>query len=351
MRIYYIILFFSLYLYSCGQYNTSQEVEIFNPIDNVTISGSLTLPKGPGPYPGVVLVAGTGKMDRDQTFEGHKFFKVLANYLAKNGIASYRYDKRGVGKSSGNFNTATLKAFSSDALEALKFLKSHSKISYAGFIGHSEGGKVAPMATLNNNVCDFLVLMAPPGLPSDKTLLNMTEAELRVKGLENDAIQKQIDIETQIWELVKTGNNIVQTKEMVKDLIHINIDHYYYLKDIKKEELDARIEQDANWFVNSVNFEEMQNYIDSKMLSELNCPVFAITGDKDLFVVYPTEFDMVRTLLKSKTEIESTFKVYPGLNHLFQNCETGLIEEVSMISETMDSEVMADISEWIKNLK
>ena len=233
----------------------------------------------------------------------------------------------------------------------MKYLKSHSKISYAGFIGHSEGGKVAPMATLNNDVCDFLVLMAPPGLPSDRTLLNMTEAELRAKGLENGAIQKQIDIETQIWELVKTGNNIVQTREMVKDLISLNINHYYYLKDTKKEELDAKIEQDANWFVNSVNFEEMQNYNDSKMLSVLNCSVFAITGDKDLFVVYPGEFDMVRTLIKSNSEIKSKFKVYPGLNHLFQNCETGLIEEVSKISETMDSEVMADISEWIKNLK
>ena len=160
MRIYFIILFCSLYLYSCGQSNTTTEVEIINLIDNVTLSGNLTLPKGAGPFPGVVLVAGTGKMDRDQTFEGHKLFKVLADYLAENGIASYRNDKRGVGNSSGNFNTATLKTFSYEALEALKYLKSHSKISYAGFIGHSEGGKVAPIATLDNDICDFLVLMA-----------------------------------------------------------------------------------------------------------------------------------------------------------------------------------------------
>ncbi|WP_297695853.1 alpha/beta hydrolase [uncultured Eudoraea sp.] len=351
MRIYFIITLCLFYLYSCGQSITIKEVEIINPIDNITLSGSLTLPKGPGPFPGVVLVAGTGKMDRDQTFEGHKFFKVLADYLAENGIASYRYDKRGVGKSSGDFKTATLKAFSSDAFEALKYLKSHSKISYAGFIGHSEGGKVAPMATLDNDVCDFLVLMAPPGLPADKSWPNMTETDLRARGIENEVIQKQIDIETQIWELVKTGDNIVETREMVKNLIRKNIDHYYYLKNTNKEDLEQRIEEDANWFVDSINFDEMQNYIDSKILSELNCPVFAITGDKDLFVVYPNEFEMVKILIKSNSEVESTFKVYPGLNHLFQNCETGLIEEVSKISETMDAEVMFDISEWIKNLK
>ena len=351
MRIYFIITLCLFYLYSCGQSITTKEVEIINPIDNITLSGSLTLPKGPGPFPGVVLVAGTGKMDRDQTFEGHKFFKVLADYLAENGIASYRYDKRGVGKSSGDFKTATLKAFSSDAFEALKYLKSHSKISYAGFIGHSEGGKVAPMATLDNDVCDFLVLMAPPGLPADMSWPNMTETELRERGIKNEVIQKQIALEKQIWELVKTGDNIVQTREMVKDLIRNNIDDYHYIKNTHKEDLEQRIEEDANWFVDSINFDEMQNYIDSKILSELNCPVFAITGDKDLFVVYPGEFDMVITLIKSNSEIESTFKVYPGLNHLFQNCETGLIEEVSQISETMDTQVMSDISEWIKNLK
>lgn len=351
MRIYFIIIFCSLYFFSCGQSIITKEVEVINPIDNVTLSGSLTLPKGSGPFSGVVLVAGTGKMDRDQTFEGHKFFKVLADSLAEDGIASYRYDKRGVEKSSGDFNDATLRTFASDALEALKYLKSHAKINLVGFIGHSEGGKVAPMATLDNDVCDFLVLMAPPGLPADKSWPNKTETELRAKGLENEVIQNQIHLEKQIWELVKTGDNIVQTRERVKSLIRNNIDDYHYIKNIAKEDLEQRIEEDANWFVNSVNFEEMQNYIDSKFLSELKCPVFSITGDKDLFVVYPDEFNMVKTLIKSNSEIESTFKVYHGINHLFQNCETGLIEEVGQISETMDIQVMSDISKWIKNLK
>ena len=351
MRKYFTITVCLLCLYSCANSNTSKDVEIINPIDNVTLSGNLTFPKGVGPFPGVVLVAGTGKMDRDQTFEGHKFLKVLAEYLAEHGIASYRYDKRGVGKSSGDFNTATLKTFSSDALKALEYLKSHSKISHAGFIGHSKGSKVAAMATLNNDTSDFLVLIAPPGLPSDLTLLNMTEAELRAKGLDNKAIQNQIDIETKIWELVKTGENIVQTRDMVKDLIRENIDRYYYLKNAQKEELEQRIDEDANWFVNSVNYHEMQNYIDSQVLTKIHGPVFAITGDRDLFVVYPVEFDMVKTLIKSNNKIESTFKVYPGLNHLLQNCETCLIEEVSKIPEAMDTEVMADISDWIKSLK
>jgi pimeloyl-ACP methyl ester carboxylesterase len=351
MRKYFIILICSVNFFSCGHSISTKEVEIINPIDNVTLSGNLTLPKGHGPFPGVVLVAGTGKMDRDQTFEGHKFFKVLADYLAQNGIASYRYDKRGVGKSTGDFNTATLKLFSSDALEALKFLKSHSKISYAGFIGHSEGGKVAPLATLDNDLCDFLVLMAPQGLPIDQSFPNTTEAELRARGIENDVIQKQIDIEKQIWELVKTGENIDQIKEEVRSFIRNNIDDYHYIKNKQKDGLEQRIEEDANYFVNSVSFDEMHNYIDSKYLLELNCPVFAITGDKDLFVVYPSEFNMAKSLIKSNSEVESTFKIYSGLNHLFQNCETGLIEEVSQISETMDTQVMTDISEWIKNIK
>lgn len=327
-----------------------EEIIVKNEEDKIELAGNLTLPDGEGPFPGVVLVAGTGPIDRDETFEGHKFFKVLAEYLAINGIASYRYDKRGVGGSTGDFSLVTIRDFSSDAFVALKFLKSHPRIDRAGFIGHSEGTKVTSMATLDNDYCDFLVLMAPYALPGDQGFLNQTEAILSAKGVTRENINKQLNIETQIWELLKKEESLETTRLKVQNLVRNNLDDYHYLKNTKSEDLEEAITSEANFFVTALNIDEVRNYNDP-FLSKLKCPVFALTGDKDLYVVYPNDFNRAKELIKSNAGIESTFKVYPSVNHMFQTCETGLYDEISQIRETMNEQVMADIADWINELK
>ena len=327
-----------------------EEVIVKNEVDKITLAGNLTIPEGEGPFPGVVLVAGTGPIDRDETFEGHKFFKVLAENLAINGIASYRYDKRGVGGSTGDFSSVTIKDFSSDALVALKFLKSHPKVVKAGFIGHSEGTKVTTMAMLDNDYSDFLVLMAPYALPGHQGFLNQTEAILSARGVSKENIDKQINIETQIWEVLKHEVSLEATRIKVENLIQNNLDDYHYLKNTKKEDLEEAITSEANFFATALNIDEVRNY-NHPFLSELRCPVFALTGDKDLYVVYPDDFNRARELIKSNMGIESTFKVYPSVNHMFQTCETGLYDEISEITETMNGQVMTDIADWINELQ
>ncbi|MCQ0112534.1 hypothetical protein SAMN04487906_2183 [Zhouia amylolytica] len=347
MKLYLTILSYLFCIAINAQTSLTKELNVVNELEGVVLSGTLTLPEGNGPFLGVVLIAGTGEMDRDQTYQGHKFFSVLAYYLAKNGIASYRYDKRGVGKSTGEFDTATLKSFASDARAALKNLKTNVKISKVGFVGQSEGTKVASMAALKNEDCSFLVLMSPYALPSDQGLLLQTQAMLEARGVEKEKIQKQLNIESQIWELIKSSEDITQIRGKAKKIIENNLKDYIYINNKNEEEIEKEVEENLNWFVNSINLDEMRNYNDANFLNKLNCDVFAITGDKDLFVVYPNDFNRVKSLLESNNNIQSTFKIYPGLNHLFQNCRTGLPEEVGEITETIDMQVMRDISQWI----
>ncbi len=345
------VLLFILFSACTARQNFSvNEITILNKADNISLAGILTLPDGEGPFPGVVLVPGTGPIDRDETFEGHKFFKVLAEYLATNGIASYRYDKRGVGGSTGDFSSVTIRDLSSDALAALKFIKDHPRINRAGFIGHSEGTKVTSMAIVNNDYCDFLVLMAPYALPGDQGFLNQTEAILSARGISKENIDKQLNIETQIWELLKQDGSLEATRIKVENLIRTNLDEYHYLKNITEEDIEEAITAEANFFVTALNIDEVRNY-NHPFLSGLKCPVFALTGDKDLYVVYPNDFNRAKELIKSNSGIESTFKIYPSLNHMFQTCETGLYDEISQITETMNGQVMADIADWINELK
>ena len=123
------------------------EVSFNNEESGVTLSGTLSLPQEDGKLPAVILFPGSGAVDRDSTLGEYKAFKIIAYYLAEKGIAVLRFDKRGVGKSTGEFATVTEEDFVQDGCVAIKYLQSRSEINpkHIGLIGHSEGGLIASM--------------------------------------------------------------------------------------------------------------------------------------------------------------------------------------------------------------
>ena len=125
----------------------------------ITLGGTLVIPEGVGPFPVAVLISGSGQQDRDESILGHKPFLVLADWLARQGIATLRYDDRGVGESGGNPTGATSADFAEDALAAVVFLADDERFSAIGLIGHSEGGLIAPMVAAQADVA-FTVLLA-----------------------------------------------------------------------------------------------------------------------------------------------------------------------------------------------
>ena len=141
---------------------TEDDVKFPSFAHNVFLDGTLTIPEGSGPFPGVVLITGSGPQDRDETMLGHKPFRVIADYLARRGVVVLRADDRGTGKSTGNFNGATTRDFADDAAGAVRFLRSREFVGRIGLIGHSEGGLVAPMVAsdpaLGGGDVNFLVL-------------------------------------------------------------------------------------------------------------------------------------------------------------------------------------------------
>ncbi|MDC7998608.1 alpha/beta hydrolase family protein [Gilvibacter sediminis] len=328
-------------------FNT-QEVRFTNEKDGVVLVGELVTPEGEGPFPGVVLVAGSGEMDRDQSFQGHKFFKDVAIYLAQRGIASLRYDKRGVGESGGSFAEATLGLFAQDAAAAFKYLSKQAKIGQVGFIGQSEGGEVAPLAAREVKECAFMVLMAPPANPLDITMTKQMVAHMRANYFPQSQIVKQTALEQQIWRYIKNGDDLQQIEQNVLSLIRRTHQDNYYLREVANADLEEAFLNETTFFVNRLNHDYFKTYKDFEFYADIDCPVFAITGDKDLFVVYPEEFELLKTKLKASKSPSVTFKVYPNLNHLFQVCETGLFEEVKDIPTSIEKQVVVDIANWIK---
>ncbi len=186
-----------------------QEVAYDNKAAGIKLAATLTIPPGQGPFPAVVLIAGSGPLDRDETLMGHRPFLVLSDYLTKKGIAVLRADKRGCWKSSGNFATATTTDFAADAEAGLTYLKTRSEIDphRIGLVGHSEGGLVAPMLAARDSDVAFIVMMAGPGVPGDAILVAQTLLISEASGKSHAEAEKKAAEEKEVLALVKDNKD------------------------------------------------------------------------------------------------------------------------------------------------
>lgn len=279
---------------------TTEEIEFVNDEANATLSGTITYPVGyiqGKKVPVVVMVTGSGPQNRDSEIYEHKPFLIIADYLARNGYATLRYDDRCVGKSTGRFQAETTKEVAKDAALAVKYLRDTKKFSKIGVLGHSEGGNVAFMLGADKLI-DFAITMAGVGVQGDECLYQ--------QGI---AIAKQ------------SGQEYQLTKEQLREYLVGTMSPWY---------------------------EFFLDYDPASDISKTTCPVLVMNGEKDLQVIASSNVEAIKgNLPKNK---KSQVKIYPGLNHLFQECTTGLPTEYINIEQTISPIVLEDIAAWLKQL-
>ncbi|MEJ2280265.1 MAG: alpha/beta hydrolase [Candidatus Lokiarchaeota archaeon] len=164
--------------------NKMQEQEIKFNSNGTELAGTLTFPSTSGTFPGVLLIPGSGKVDRD---ENHKKMKInaffeISHYLAQNGIASLRYDKRGVGQSGGNYYTTGFYEGVQDALAAIEYLKHQENIQPKNIfiLGHSEGSIIATrLAGIGTEVAGIILLSGTA--QSGEAVLKWQATQKRIK--------------------------------------------------------------------------------------------------------------------------------------------------------------------------
>ena len=138
----------------------------------IVLAGELTQPEGDGPHPAVVLISGSGAQDRDSNVFGFRMFAALADHLADSGVASLRFDDRGVGGSTGDNLQAAIQDRADDVKAAVDLLRSRNDLDAdsIGLVGHSEGAAVAPLVANRTDGVAFVVLLAAPAVPADEIL-------------------------------------------------------------------------------------------------------------------------------------------------------------------------------------
>jgi pimeloyl-ACP methyl ester carboxylesterase len=319
----------------------SENLRFENKPAGITLAGTLTLPKEGKNFPAAILVTGSGPQNRDEELLGHKPFLVLSDYLTRNGIAVLRYDDRGVAESGGNYSTATLEDFASDAAAAVNYLKTRKEINpkKIGIIGHSEGGIIAFMlASEKNNGLAYIVSMAGMAIPGDSLMRMQRYLISKAMGVSDAQIEQNEAMMDKI-------NNIVN--KYPDDYIQQNIDKLTdeALPDSLKGNGSIRMAfQQGIKQLMSPEIKSLMNFNPSDALSKIKCPVFALNGGKDLQVPADINLNRIKALVRGPIST----KKYSDINHLFQYCTTGLPTEYGSIEETISPNVLNDIVEWIK---
>lgn len=315
----------------------SEEVKFVNKIDGDTLAGTLTLPSKDGKYPVAVMITGSGAQNRNEEVFGHKPFLVIADYLTRNGIGVLRYDDRGTAKSTGNFKTATTYDFSKDVEAAINYLLTRDDVNKKeiGLIGHSEGGIIAPMVAQKDKNIAFIVLLAGTGVAGDKLLLSQAKAIGKASGMSEEALGKAAEIDKSAYELVKKTNDQDKLKEELKN--HLGTE----IKD--ENQLTMAIDQ-----LTSPWFEYFLKYNPAPALEKIKIPVLALNGSKDLQVPAQENLPAIKSALERGGNKKYKIVEMEGLNHLFQECNTGSPTEYSKIEQTFSPKALKIIKDWIE---
>ena len=315
----------------------SADVTFRNEKAGISLAGTYTLPADMGPFPAVVLLTGSGPEDRNETYQGHQPFAVLADYLTRHGIAVLRFDDRGVGQSGGTLKGTTSADYTTDAQAALAWLRTQPGIrkNQVGLIGHSQGGTAAIGAAGQPGGPDFLVLLAAPGLPGDELLVQQSLALARLQTTDPAQLASTEKMQRTMTQIIQKTPDDTQAQGQL----------LLYYSAISPQ-LAAQVKPQLP-MLTSPDYRHLLADRPALTLARVRCPVLALGGSKDVQV--PTTRNLAATAagLKAAKNCDVTVQELPGLNHLFQTAKTGAPNEYATIEETFAPAALQVIGDWI----
>ena len=290
-----------------------------------TFNGTLTLPENYSKNtPVVLMVTGSGQQDRDEELFSHKPFAVIADALARQGIASLRYDDRGWGDKSVNFADFTTDDFRQDAAAAIPLLR--KRFNKVGILGHSEGGTIAMMLAAEGKA-DFIVSLAGMAISGKETLIMQNRQAMTAIGLPKETVDSYCNSISKALDEIASG----------KKANEININDVPQA--LKPVTIKALQQADTPYIRHFLTVDA------GKLLPEIKCPVLALNGTKDTQVDCDANTTRIE---KGLADCKHSIKKIDGVNHLFQHCNTGIVTEYQQIEETISPEVLQVVAKWIK---
>lgn len=331
---------------------TSEEVIFPGGADDVMLTGTLAIPDGPGPHPAIVLISGSGPQDRDEAIIGTEMkpFALLANAITPTGVAVLRYDDRGFGASTGDFNSAVTSDFSADAAAAIAYLATRDDIDPAqiGVLGHSEGGLIAAQLGAQN-LAGFIISLAGPAVNGADLLLEQNRRLMEAEGADQAAIDVQIAMLETVFPLVIAGD-----MDAAEQVIREASVAAYAAFDSATQALFGSVEDYADLASRQAMAQLAQPWFTAFIASEpaldwaqTTVPVLALFGGLDVQVDAEQNAPAIEAALAEAGNEDVTVITLPGANHLFQAATTGGVSEYSTLAGAFTPDLMPVILDWL----
>ena len=346
------------------------------------LTGTLSMPDGPGPFPAAVLLSDMGSHDRDARQGDYRLFATMAAALARQGIAVLRLDDRGVGQSEGVGSQTTTAELVRDARAGLEYLRLRPSINAAqtGLIGHGEGGNVALLAAAQSEPPGFVVTLAASGLvgldllasqpepvanPADTVLagvarrqlwaevLNKAEKlrtsgsnaaqvetfvaqqRLKIKNEERKRVEAMLKFRRTMFEIVRQTASDDQAQAIVVNMLR----QRYPDQDPSLARTRAT-QLIAPWYRYYLKFDPQLG------LGDVQCPVLLLNGTDDAEVNAANNLTALEKGLKSNKRV--TVRRLSGVNHWFQTPVSELLIGVGGTPDLLVSTSMLDtVRDWI----
>jgi pimeloyl-ACP methyl ester carboxylesterase len=305
-------------------------------VPGVTLACSLTTPAGKGPFPGVVMITGSGAQDRDEALLGHQPFLVISDHLTRRGVSVLRCDDRGFARSTGVFGTATSFDFADDTEAEANFLRAQPSVDprRVGLIGHSEGGMIAPIVAVKDPKIAFIVLMAGPGAPIRELMTAQRAAVAKASGVDPAATARNEALVSRLNDAVAAAKDTATARAEAAKIIRTEYPN------LPQAIIDGQAAP-----VSTPWYRAFIAYDPRVALAKVTVPILALDGTKDVQVVSSQNLPAIREATKANKDV--TIVELPGLNHLFQTAGTGAPAEYGSIEETVSPVALNLMSDWI----
>ena len=300
------------------------DADVTIPANGFSIAGTVTNPAAMGKLklPTVVLVAGSGSVDRDSMVAGIPILSQLAAALSKEGFLVLRYDKRGVGQSGGRTESATQRDYADDLISVVKWLERRDDVDdrRIAVVGHSEGGSIALQAAAREKKIASLVLIATSGTSGAELILEQQRRELDRLKLPDAEKAEKIELQKRIQTAVMDGTGWDSLPP------------------------DVRKQADTPWFRSLLLFNP------AEVMPRVKQPIMIIQGALDSQVP-PHHADKLAELARSRKKDAGATEVIqvPGVNHLLVPAVTGEVQEYSSLADkSVSPEIGSAIVRWLK---
>jgi pimeloyl-ACP methyl ester carboxylesterase len=321
--------------------------------EEITLAGTLTLPDAPGPHPAVILISGSGQQDRDEAIPfvpDYRPFQVIADHLARQGVAVLRYDDRGVGGSTGDPSLSTSADFALDAEAAIAYLQERPEIDPAqiGLFGHSEGALIAAMIAARNPDVAFVISMAGPAVSGYDLLLLQSERVLA--GLEMNAEEQAAALveQQQVMDLVvaedwealeallwETGRKQIEALPEAQRAALGDIDTFL------AQQIALSMQNMQGWMRYFLVYNPADDW------AQVDVPVLALFGGLDVQVDTAQNRPALEAALAEAGNDDVTVESFANANHLFQQAITGSPNEYATLPPDFVPGFLTTISDWL----